>query len=738
MHSSSSSSSNDNNNNINNTDWFRVLPSVQSALTEGRPVVALESTILAHGMPYPHNVTLAHQVEQILRERGVEPATIAVRNDTVCIGLTRDELEELSQAGAQGLAVKCSTRELSLFLAQQRRRRRQQQQEEENATVNYWGATTVASTMTLAHAAGIATFVTGGIGGVHRGAQDSMDISADLMELSRTPVIVVSAGIKSILDIRRTLEVLETYGVPTVAYQTHEFPAFFSPTSNVAAPARVDSAEQVAAAYWAARDLFALPRSSPVPQHGMLVAVPNQDPAGEQVEAAIQAALAEAEERSIQGPAVTPFILKRVAEQTAGESLKSNMALVQRNAQVGAEIAIALAEERKRRMGGETGSGSSSIVHSTEFFLSPQSSPEKSTTNRRHARVVVLGGAIHDIIAQPFQKVLPGTSNPGTCHESFGGVGRNVAEVLGRLGEPVLFCSAIGPDARGTALLDHLQSVTHGRVQTDGTTNVVANARTATYLAVLDTPHSFEEANDSTRGGGGGGGGGDLFVACADTSILSEHIQPPSEDLFSSSADGNSVDILVMDANPSVPVLREAARRARRAAGQCQIFLEPTSVPKARLVAQDDELMSYLNGAFPNSDELAALAFTAISDSNDLNELEELARSVLRRMNSRSGTFLVITLGESGVLLAEKSKRLSSQHFHDEIAFSFQYFPVKQAVQVQNATGAGDSLCGAFVYALLQGKSKEDAVRIGMRAASLSLCENTAISSKLSEAKLFP
>ena len=256
------------------------------------------------------------------------PATIAIKNGICRIGLSPEELEDLAKAGEEGRAKKCSTRDLPLIMATRN-------QKQDPTTGDSWGATTVASTMKLAHTAGISTFVTGGCGGVHRNGQISMDVSADLTELSRTPVVVVSAGIKSILDIERTLEVLETNSVPTVAWGTDEFPAFFSTKSGVASPARMDSADQVASAYWAARALN-------LPQ-GMMVAVPNDDPAGAKVEEAIQEALGEAARKGITGQAVTPFILKQVAEKTEGDSLRSNMALVRRNAEVGADIAIAIA-----------------------------------------------------------------------------------------------------------------------------------------------------------------------------------------------------------------------------------------------------------------------------------------------------------------------------------------------------------------------------------------------------------
>ena len=260
--------------------------------------------------------------------QGVTPATIAVKDGTCRVGLTEVEMSDLAVAGQEGRASKVSTRDLPVHSAKAN-------VGGNTSTGHQWGATTVASTMKLAHLAGISTFVTGGSGGVHRGAETSLDISADLYELARTPVVVVSAGVKSILDIKLTLEQLETFGVPAVAFGTDEFPAFFSPKSGVAAPLRLDSVEEIARAYLSGLDLD-MP-------NGMLVAVPNEDPAGEAVENAIQSALDEADVAGVDGRDVTPFILKRVAEMTGGDSLRSNIALVRNNARIGADIAVAIA-----------------------------------------------------------------------------------------------------------------------------------------------------------------------------------------------------------------------------------------------------------------------------------------------------------------------------------------------------------------------------------------------------------
>ena len=653
---------------------IQILPSVQDALDHNRPVVALESTILAHGMPFPENLQLSQRLSKILRDQNVEPATIAVKNGVCRVGLTMEELEDLSRAGVQGRAVKCSTRELPLLVGRR--------YNNENNNIQ-WGATTVASTMTLAHLAGIATFCTGGIGGVHRGGEVSMDVSADLTELGRTPVIVISAGIKSILDISRTLEVLETNGVLTLAYQTDEFPAFFSPHSGIKAPARVDSAEEVAAAYWAARDLKL--------SHGISLAVPNYDPAGANVEEAIQAALLEAHEQGVTGQAVTPFILKQVAIKTAGDSLRSNIALVERNAQVSAEIAIAVCKAKESRQ-----------KKSASVFTGVGKFPTES-------RVVIVGGCVCDISCKPEagRKLLLHTSNPAICIEADGGVGRNVAEVLGRLGEAPLFFSAIGNDTRGRGLLERLEN-TMG-VQVQQSVRLISSENTATYVAVND-------------------GSGDLHTACADMSVF-DHIVAPPDDLL------KNTKALILDANPPLHVLRDSALRAKRFG--LDVFFEPTSVPKASIVARDETLMACLTAAFPNASELIAMA---ADHDNDLSRripdgqmsniaidlLKELGKHVLVTMNQEKAVYLVVTLGDRGVLVGTRQPNSS--------VCDFQHFPVENRfATVFNTSGAGDSFCGAFVYAFLNDRSLAEAVRMGMKAATMSLeCDNHTVSESLS------
>jgi pseudouridylate synthase len=301
------------------TSYLRINPEIARALAAKRPVVALESTIIAHGMAYPRNVETALSVEAIVREGGALPATIAVLAGHLRVGLDADEIEKLGREGHR--MMKLSARDLPVAVARR-----------------IDGATTVAATMRIAALAGIAVFATGGIGGVHRGAEASFDVSADLTELVHSNVAVVTAGAKAILDLPLTLEKLETLGVPVIGFGTDRFPAFYSRDSGLAVPARADSAQEVAAvmqAKWRMGDVGGLVIANPIP-------AAHEIPAGE-IMPEIEKALAEAKVRAIVGKEVTPFLLARLAESTAGRSLAANIALVENNARVAAEIATAYA-----------------------------------------------------------------------------------------------------------------------------------------------------------------------------------------------------------------------------------------------------------------------------------------------------------------------------------------------------------------------------------------------------------
>ena len=298
--------------------YLDISPEVKAALEQGKPVVALESTIISHGMPYPKNVETALRVEQTIRDRGTTPATIAVIGGRLKAGLSREEIEYLGKSGRA--VAKASRRDLPALVAR-----------------GADGATTVTTTMIIAHMAGISIFATGGIGGVHRGAETTMDISADLEELSQTPVMVVCAGAKSILDLGLTLEYLETKGVPVIGYGTDELPAFYTRKSGFGVDYRADSPAELAAMFRAQRSLGCrggMLVTNPIPeQYAMDKAV---------IDAAIEQALRECAEQGVHGKETTPFLLARVVELTGGESLESNIRLVLNNAALAAETACAL------------------------------------------------------------------------------------------------------------------------------------------------------------------------------------------------------------------------------------------------------------------------------------------------------------------------------------------------------------------------------------------------------------
>ncbi|XP_075285486.1 uncharacterized protein LOC104338287 isoform X4 [Opisthocomus hoazin] len=415
--------------------YVRIQPSVQEALMEGRPVIALESTIITHGMGYPQNLSMAREVEEIVTTNGAVPATVGILRGRIHVGLTDEELEFLA---SNKNVVKVSRRDLPFVLSQ-----------------GLSGGTTVSGTMIAAHKAGIPVFVTGGIGGVHRGGENTLDVSADLTELGRTPVAVVSAGVKSILDIGRTLEYLETQGVCVAAFgESREFPAFFSRQSGFQAPYHVRDEEETAELIASA---LGLGLSS-----GVLIAVPcpqERAASGQVIEEAIQQALGEARSKGITGKELTPFMLQKISELTDGKSLDSNLALIHNNARVGSRIAVALSKLQKARRKGN-------LPH-REDTTPPQP--------------VVIGGVNVDFIAKALNPVILGSgqTNAGRVRRSFGGVGRNLADCLSRLGQTPLFLSAVGKDEHSESVLHYCHHMDMSAVlQLEGKS-------TATYCAVI-------------------------------------------------------------------------------------------------------------------------------------------------------------------------------------------------------------------------------------------------------------
>ena len=300
---------------MNYQDYLSITPEIKEALETGKPVVALESTILSHGMPYPENIEFAHKVEEVVRNESAIPATLAIMDGKLKVGLNAEELEIMCKAEN---VAKASRRDVAVYLA-----------------TKQTAATTVATTMIIASLAGIRIFATGGIGGVHRGATETMDISADLQEFANTPVCVVSAGCKSILDIGLTLEYLETFGVPVLGYKTSEFPAFFSDTSGFGVDYKVDGPSQVAEILKTKWDLGL--------KGGALVCnpIPHEYSMDHNIiDKAIDKALEMAKEKGIRGKATTPFLLATIKDLTGGESFASNLQLAYNNAKVASQIAV--------------------------------------------------------------------------------------------------------------------------------------------------------------------------------------------------------------------------------------------------------------------------------------------------------------------------------------------------------------------------------------------------------------
>jgi len=394
--------------------------------------------------------------------------------------------------------------------------------------------------------------------------------------------------------------------------------------------------------------------------------------------------LQEADVAGIEGNDVTPFILKTVAEKTSGDSLRSNIALVENNAKVGAEIATSISNMSQKE--------STKTTIQSSILPPPQS------------RVVCVGGAVIDTVAKSNteSELIIGTSNPGVIHQSDGGVGRNVAEVLGRLGSKPVFYTAIGEDSCGQGIVSRLEEES-GVITTARSVKVANGYRTAQYLALLD--HNR-----------------DLVGGVADMDVLSEIPIPEVEDLY------GVVEYLVLDSNGSVESVTKAAQNGVEAG--CQICFEPTSVPKARMFSSL-EFVECLNYIFPNEDELIAMAKEIADDDLELKEetsipndeykmIKEAASTVLSVMKAENA-HIICTLGSRGVMLASKKDGIEFLHFPADV------------VSVKSSNGAGDTLCGAFIHALLQGATEEEAVWFGMKASLLSLdCEEHAISPELS------
>ncbi|KAM8892240.1 uncharacterized protein AB9W97_012353 isoform 2-T2 [Spinachia spinachia] len=625
-------------------------------------------------MPYPHNLSTAKQVEAIVRAEGATPATVGVIEGKVHVGLSSQELERLAVCKS---SLKVSHRDLPYVTGK-----------------GLTGGTTVSATMMAAHRAGIHVFVTGGIGGVHRGGENSLDISADLTELGRTPIAVVSAGVKSILDIGRTLEFLETQGVCVATYgPSRSFPAFFSPQSGFTSPCQVGNPEEAAA-------LIACALSLDV-QSGVLLAVPipeEQAAAGQLIEAAIQAALSEASAKGITGRDVTPFILQMVNELTEGKSLLANIALIHNNAKVGGQIACALSKQMTaRRSRGNT--------HQRR---KPPPDPE----------IVVIGGINVDFIAKGKTKeLLFGRTNAGSVCQSFGGVGRNIADSLSRLGRSPLFISATGADSHSQAVLKYCK-----HMDTSGVLRI-AEQNTATYCAVI---------NES----------GELSLGLGDMEV---HQQITEQYVSQFEKQLLSATLVCLDGNIPVPTIDYVCSITGR--HNINVWYEPTDSDKASKPFLSDAWKS-LSYSSPNMAELCTMNKTLGFPTPDVlpNSLEEmlsvavaLSRPLLEHVHC-----LVVTLGAGGVLVCGErdagSVNLQPRKQKRKRQLCAVHYPALTvtAEETMNVSGAGDSLAGALMAGILQQRDTDSCVRMGLLAARLSLASSHPISPTLTSDSVDP
>ncbi|KAJ4486069.1 indigoidine synthase A-like protein [Lentinula aciculospora] len=746
-----------------NSSFARVLdvhPEVLDALASKKPVVALETTLVTHGFPYPTNFELSNSLESIVRSTGAIPATIGIIEGRIKIGLEKAELERLANPEKPGSVVKISRRDISPAVS-----------------MKAFGGTTCSATLIFAALAGIKVFATGGLGGVHRGGESSMDISADLQELTRCPVGLVSSGVKSILDIGRTLEYLETLGVPVISYgPSKEFPAFFTPRSGFQVPWNTESPSVAANILYTQSQLGM--------QNGALFAVPipeAYEAAGADIQLAVDRAVAESEVNGIskRGKEATPWLLNRIGELSMGSSLVSNVALLENNARIGGEIAVEyqkLAEEQPHSSDFVTLGFSTPFKQSAR--LQPSSSEEEPLAAKNdNASLLVLGAAAVDISAKAFEaapRSAFGSTTPGTIAVSLGGVARNIAEASHRVSpkDSVLLLSPIGDDAFGHLLTKETEK---SGMRTDGLL-LQKDQRTAVCNIVLDS-----------RGG--------LTTGIADMAIL-ETTQ------FKTNAieiiQRTNPAILIVDGNCSPAVISTVAKLCIERSIKVLVphaASEPTSVVKSTRIldAMDDmaSSISPIDFISPNLVELREI-FEAANGKDLLTkpdywialdnfsltsryrmDLEHLSRANVSDEDHSKGTLsflldqgiaqmaikllpffgnIIIKCGDKGVLVAMRQSSTSqwrSEHSNikahrivnhsntDTIVLS--HFPALPVENLVNVTGAGDSFVGALGSCLVQQpnalnspETLADVIGIAQRAAVLTLCSPYAVSPDLS------
>ncbi|KAI8938988.1 hypothetical protein NX059_004832 [Plenodomus lindquistii] len=761
---------------LTNNGFFRVSDEVREALHSNKPVVALETTIYTHGFPYPDNVALASLLESVVRTNGGVPATIGIIDGVARVGLSPEELIKLASSAGKSETLKLSRRDLG-YVGGMRLT---------NKLFN--GGTTISGTMLLAHLAGIKVFGTGGLGGVHRGAESSMDISADLTELGRTPVTVISSGCKSFLDIPRTIEYLETEGVGVGTFSDGrtghvDFPAFWSRDSGVRSPTTIANEIEAAAIIHAQHQLqinSGLLFANPVPvEH----AIPKPE-----MDVIIEEALREADASKISGKDNTPFVLDKIKELSKGKSIPANRALIESNVRRATIVARELAILESQQQGAQGSSSyfmppqthpvsivkdsSSNTSMSTSGASSAPSTPASSISDASSQPDVVVAGALAVDFScdyAPFAnstsqtEPLPHTSNPAVINQTLGGVAHNIAKAVHLLGSNVRLHSAVGDDLSGRAAVSQLQDE---GMSTAGIETLPKPARTAQYVAI----------NNVNK---------DLALAMADMSILENIPLSNISELATSviSMQSNRPSVFIADANWSSPALHTWLQNFRHPS--TTTIFEPVSTAKALRIfppsTKERKASVYPNPLAdiitPNTYELSALHSHALSsslfDASDWFSVidalgipstglrvplsyttsAEIVDQGIPQMAIKLLPFfptILTKLGEKGVLmtklLSTKAEELQSE---DERRFVlarnfsgvgevgglyvrlFEPERVLTSEEVVSVNGIGDTFCGAIAVGIARGRKVQDIVGFAQRAASESLKSAESVSPAL-------
>ncbi|KAF2007675.1 IdgA domain-containing protein [Amniculicola lignicola CBS 123094] len=749
---------------LTNNGFFQVSDEVREALNTNKPVVALETTIYTHGFPYPDNVALASLLESVVRVNGGVPATIGILDGVAHVGMSPEELIRLTESAGKSTTLKLSRRDLSYVCGLRLTNKR------------FNGGTTIAGTMLLAHLAGIRIFGTGGLGGVHRGAESSMDISADLTELGRTPVTVISSGCKSFLDIGRTLEYLETEGVGVGTFADGrkgdvDFPSFWARDSGVKSPTTIENERDAAAIIHAQHSLQI--------QSGLLFANPvpaESEIPREAMDSVIAEAIRQADASGASGKDNTPFILNKIKELTGGKSIPANGALIESNVRRAAIVAKELSVLEANQDGAQgsttgyfTPVPTSPISSSANTPIeTPPSSPEAplitASSDPPPVDIIVAGALAVDFscdyapLSGSSSKTdpAPHTSNPAVITQTLGGVAHNIAKAAHYLGSNVLLCSAIGDDLSGRAALSQLQ--TEG-MQSDGIKMLPLPERTAQYVAV----------NNANK---------DLTLAMADMSILESSTPESIQSTWLSNFSEHSTKpkIVVVDANWSAPTL-QAWLHYGRSINAYTVF-EPVSTAKStRLLTPTSSQTQPQNEniypthladlATPNTHELLALHNTADTLSlfaspqwfRIIDAIGIPSSGLRTRLTQTLGPALVdegipqqsikllpfiptilTKLGARGVLLTrlllpddpllsdgEAARYVLARNGNGDGIVGGLYvrvFPVEEVVrpeEVVSVNGIGDTFLGAVVSGLVGGGAVQDVLGLAQRAAGLTL-----------------